>query len=318
MSVIKDSLIGLAIGDAMGVPIEFSIREKCIANPLTKMVGFGSHDVPAGSWSDDTSMTIATMDSYIEKKSIDYKDIMDKYVEWVVQYKYTPCNFRFDIGHTCAKAIYNYSRNNISPIECGLKEIGDNGNGSLMRILPIALYSFYKGLKEEEIIELTNNISSLTHAHEISKLGCYIYVRFVLFLLNGKDKFSAYNMIKCDDYSSYSEESIKVYERILKHDISKLKLNSINSSAYIVDTLEASIWVLLNTESFSQAIIGAINLGQDTDTVGAVTGSMAGIIYGYDKIPQEWLNKLLKLDYLENICNKFEIVLIGGELNETN
>ncbi len=306
MSKIKDSLIGLAIGDAMGVPIEFTDREKCIANPVTKMVGFGSHSVPAGSWSDDTSMTIATMDSYIEKKSIDYKDIMDKYVEWVVNYKYTPCNFRFDIGDTCFKAIYNYSRNEMNPLDCGLKEISDNGNGSLMRILPVALYSFYKGLNEEQIIELTNNISSLTHAHEISKLGCYIYVRLVLFLLNGKDKYSAYNMIKCVDYSFYSEESIKVYERILKNDINKLELKSIKSSAYVVDTLEASIWVLLNSNSFSQAIIGAINLGQDTDTVGAVTGSMAGIIYGYNKIPKEWLNKLLKLNYLEEIAEKYE------------
>lgn len=309
MGCIKDSLIGLAIGDAMGVPIEFSVREKCVANPLTRMVGFGSHNVPAGSWSDDTSMTIATMDSFIEMKEFNYKDIMEKWHQWVVDYKYTPCNFRFDIGHTCFEAIYNYGKKNIEPLKCGSTDIESNGNGSLMRILPVALYSYYRNLNDEEIIKLTNNISSLTHAHEISKLGCYIYVRYVMFLLNGNDKYSAYNMVKGVDYSSYLEDSIKVYERLLKNDISKLELVNVNSSAYIVDTLEASIWVLLNTDSFSQAIIGAINLGQDTDTIGAVTGAMAGIIYGYDKIPQEWLNKLLKREYLEEICNKFELAL---------
>lgn len=309
MSKVIDGIIGLAIGDAMGVPIEFSIREKCLAKPLTELVGYGSHSVPAGSWSDDTSMTIATMDSIIEKKTIDYQDIMEKFYEWVVNYKYTPTNFRFDIGHTCFQAIFNYSKKDMKPLECGLTDVKSNGNGSLMRILPVALYSYFKNLKDEEILELTNNISSLTHAHEISKMGCYIYVKYVMFLLSGKDKYSAYSMIKCVDYSSYSKETISVYDRILKDDIKKLKLDDIKSSGYVVDTLEASLWVLLNTDSFAQSIIGAINLGNDTDTIGAITGSMSGIIYGYDSFPEKWTNKLIKLDYLKELCNNFEDVL---------
>ena len=163
MSKVLDGVIGFAIGDAMGVPIEFSNREKCLVNPLTEMIGFGSHQVPAGSWSDDTSMTIATMDSIIQNKTIDYKDIMNKFCDWAVDYKYTPTNFRFDIGHTCAKAIYNYSKKGSPPLECGLDDINSNGNGSLMRMLPIALYSYYKKLNEREIQVLTNNVSSLTH-----------------------------------------------------------------------------------------------------------------------------------------------------------
>ncbi|MEG1821057.1 MAG: ADP-ribosylglycohydrolase family protein [Malacoplasma sp.] len=306
MSKIKDSLIGFAIGDAMGVPIEFSKREKLIAKPVTKMCGFGSHNVPAGCWSDDTSMTIATMDSFIEKQQFNYNDIMNKFVEWVVHYKYTPCNFRFDIGNTCFEAIYNYNKKDMKPIECGLKGFNDNGNGSLMRILPVALYSFYKKLTDEEVIQLVNDISSLTHAHEVSRLGCYIYTRYIIFLLNGKDTNSAYNMIKAVDYSNYSTENLKVYDRLLKFNIKELSLNEISSSAYVVNTLEASIWVLLNTKSYSQAIIDSINLGNDTDTIGAICGSMAGIVYGYESIPKEWLNKLVKREYLEEIADKFE------------
>lgn len=306
MSKFQDSLIGLAVGDAMGVPIEFSIREKCLKNPLTEMVGFGTHSVPAGSWSDDTSMTIATIDSIIEKGEFDYTDIMNKFCEWVIDYKYTPSNFRFDIGHTCFKAIYNFTKNNMEPLKCGLTDIKSNGNGSLMRILPVALYCYSKNLKDKEILDLTNNISSLTHAHEISKMGCYIYVRYLIFLLSGKDKYSAYNMIKCVDYSSYSEDTIKVYDRILNNDIMKYKMDEINSGGYVVDTLEASLWVILNTETFAQAIIGAINLGSDTDTTGAVTGAIAGIIYGIDNIPKKWLDKLLKKDYLLELSYKFE------------
>lgn len=313
MSKVKDGLIAFAIGDAMGVPIEFSTREKCLKKPLTEMVGFGTHMVPAGAWSDDTSMTIATMDSIIEKKNIDYQDIMEKFYEWVVEYKYTATNFRFDIGNTCAEAIYNYAKKELPPLQCGLKDLDDNGNGSLMRMLPIAYYCYYQKLNDEEILKLVNNISSLTHAHEISRLGCYIYVRYVINLLNGKDKNTAYNTIKSIDYSSFSEESLNVYERILKSDISKCDLQDIKSSGYVVDTLEASLWVLLNTENFPQAIIGSINLGEDTDTIGAITGSMAGIIYGYEKIPNKWLTKLLKLDYLLELCDKFEETLANNK-----
>ena len=310
MSKVLDGVIEFAIGDAMGVPIEFSNREKCLVNPLTEMIGFGSHQVPAGSWSDDTSMTIATMDSIIQNKTIDYKDIMNKFCDWAVDYKYTPTNFRFDIGHTCAKAIYNYSKKGSPPLECGLDDINSNGNGSLMRMLPIALYSYYKKLNEKEIQVLTNNVSSLTHAHEISKLGCYIYVRYVLLLLGGKDKYSAYSIIRSIDYSYYSEETIHVYDRILKEELTNLKLDDIKSSGYIVDTLEASLWVLLNTNTFAQSIIGAINLGNDTDTIGAITGSMAGILYGYDSFPKKWTNKLIKIDYLKELCNNFSKVIV--------
>lgn len=121
-------------------------------------------------------------------------------------------------------------------LKCGLIDIKSNGNGSIMRILPVALYCYSKNLKDEEILNLTNNISSLTHAYEISKMGCYIYVRYLIFLLIGKDKYSAYNMIKCVDYSSYSEDTIKVYDRILNNDIMIYKMDEINSSGYVVDT----------------------------------------------------------------------------------
>ena len=161
------------------------------------------------------------------------------------------------------------------------------------------------------IYEIVKKASSLTHAHEISVLGCYIYINYVLFLLNGKDKLSAYNMIKLVDYSKFSKESLGVYSRILKDDIKSFNITDIKSSGYVVDTLEASMWVLLNAKDYRETIIGAINLGQDTDTIGAIAGSMAGIIYGYDTIPEKWLSKLVKKDYLEDLCNKFEEVLRG-------
>lgn len=309
MSKIKDGVFGHAIGDAMGVPVEFCIREKLLAHPVTKMIGYGSHDVLAGTWSDDTSMEIATMDSMINQGGrINCEDIMMNFYYWLKDAKYTPYGEVFDAGRTCIKSIINFSKGyDIS--ECGQKDEYSNGNGSLMRILPIAYYCYYNKLKEEEIFEVVKNVSSLTHAHEISVLGCYIYVNYIIKLLEGKDKFESYNLIKLIDYSMFTEESLEVYKRVLKEDIEKYSIDEIKSSGYVVDTLEASFWILLNASSFKEAIIGAINLGNDTDTIAAITGSMAGILYGYNSIPQEWLDKLAKRDYIEDLCDKLEKVL---------
>lgn len=307
-SKILSSVIGFVIGDAMGVPVEFVTRKELIDNPVTEMLGYGSHPVPAGTWSDDTSMSLALMDSIINVKKIDYDDIMIRFTKWVNNGEYTTDGNLFDIGRTCLRAIRNYTKE-IKPIECGLNDMNYNGNGSLMRILPLVHYCYYKKLSDKEIIELTNNISSLTHAHEVSRLGCYIYVGYAMLLLDGKSKEEAYQYIKTIDYSSYSESSIDIYKRILKNNICEYELDDISSSGYVVDTLEVSIWVLLNTNSYEESIIKAINLGNDTDTIGAIVGSMAGIIYGYSSIPERWLNKLIKFDYLKDMSNRFEEVV---------
>ena len=136
-----------------------------------------------------------------------------------------------------------------------------------------------------------------------------MYVKYCLYLLNGMNKHEAYAAIKKLDYSSYGEDSIVAYDRILNNDISKYKLDDISSSGYVVDTWEAVLWMLLNTSSYKQAIIGCINLGNDTDTIAAICGSLAGIIYGYDNIPHEWINGLIKLDYLNVMFEKFDETL---------
>lgn len=305
MSKFVDSIIGHAVGDAMGVPTEFCIRENLLNNPVTEMIGPSKTGQPAGSWSDDTSMEIATIDSFIENKKFDYDDIMSKWEEWINEAKYTANNDTFDVGRTCLRAIRNHSIGK-EPIECGIDGEQSNGNGSLMRILPVALYSYYKHLSEEEIICLTNNISSLTHQHPISKLGCYIYVRYIMYLLDAKDKYEAYNLIKKIDYSSYGDYAISKYNRILNDNIDEYEIDNISSTGYVVDTLECALWILLNANSYKETIIATTNIGNDTDTIGAIAGSMAGIIYGYESIPKEWLDKLMRKDYLIDLATNFE------------
>ena len=299
------AIIGHAVGDAMGFPTEFSKREELLKNPVIEMIDSPDVGQPAGSWSDDTAMEIATIDSFIQKKCFDYKAIMDKWVKWISKSEYTPTGVTFDIGRTCLKAIKKYC-NGTAPLQCGSTSINENGNGSLMRILPVALYAYLKNLDDISIRKLTNEVSSLTHAHEVSRLGCYIYVQFIICLLKGYTKEEAYKHIQYLDYSAYDMHSLKLYKRILDEQIEVQRLDQIKSTGYIVDTLESAMWIFMNAEHYKEAIIASTNIGGDTDTIGAIVGSMAGIYYGFDSIPSNWLEKLQRKDYLIELVDRFE------------
>ncbi len=300
-----DGIMGFAIGDAMGLPLENENRSDLLKKPVTKMTGEGTHNVPAGFWSDDTSMMIATIDSINSKNDVDLTDIALKFVAFKNHAQYTVNNEVIGLLSTCARAIDNFAENHDDPVTCGLKTPNSNDVGSLMRILPVAYFAIDKKLKDFEVLALVREISSITHAHEISIMACYIYTRFIMFLLNGKDKLSAYSMTKCVDYTMFSEETRNCFNRLLKEDISKLKINEIKSDNNVIDALEASIWVILQSENYKESIIGAINLGGKTDTIGALTGAASGIIYGYDFIPSEWRDNIARREYLLDIIEEF-------------
>ena len=299
------AIIGHAVGDAMGFPTEFSKREELLKNPVLEMIDSPDLGLPAGSWSDDTAMEIATIDSFIHKKCFDYKDIMDRWVKWINESEYTSTGVTFDIGRTCLKAIKKYC-NGSAPLQCGSTSINENGNGSLMRILPVALYAYTRNLDDISIQRLTDEMSSLTHAHEVSRLGCYIYVQFVICLLKEYEKEDAYRYVQDLDYSSYNVNSINLYTRILDGQIEGQILDDIKSTGYIVDTLECVLWIFMNARNYKEAIIASTNIGGDTDTIGAIVGSMAGIYYGIDSIPSKWLDKLQRKEYLVELTSKFE------------
>lgn len=304
MNRIKDALIGFAVGDALGVPVEFTDRSRLMDQNITTMLGNMSHNVEKGTWSDDTSMVIATMDSMINKKTIDYEDIMNNFILWIKEGKYTPDNKAFGVGKITIQALGNYKRGS-KPIDSGLNSFKSNGNGSLMRILPIAFYCYEKKLDRDDIYSLVREISSLTHRHEISYLGAYIYTLYIINLLAGKDKEEAYNSIKNESYDMFTEEFLKYYKRILKSNMKDLKLDEIKSTAFVVDTLESIFWCFLNTDSYDDSVIKAIHLGNDTDTIAALVGALSGIYYGYDSINKDWIKDLRCLDYLEKISERF-------------
>ena len=306
---VENGIIGFVVGDTMGVPVEFNSRGKLLLNPVTEMLEYGTHNMPKGCWSDDTSMTLATMDSIIKCKEINTNDMTDRFIKWYRNGEYTATGIMFDIGTTTKQALIKYQRGIDIASKCGGEREYDNGNGSIMRMLPIAYYCYLKSLEDTEILKIVKEVSSITHRHQISILGCYIYVRLAMELLKGKELLQAYQEIKKLDYSYFTEDTICKYERILNSNIGLYNINDISSNGYIVSTLEAVIWTLINSKSFNETIIKAINLGEDTDTVGACVGGLAGIYYGIENINQKWKDNILRYDYIINMCKEFEKVL---------
>lgn len=271
MSKLYDAILGLAIGDALGVPYEFKQRGSFICSD---MVGYGTHNQPEGTWSDDTSMTIATLDSLKNNNGIIVtEDICRRFNYWLLYGDYTVNGEVFDAGITTCTALKK-----------GRPAVGewDNGNGSLMRILPLA----FVDCTDDEI----RAVSAITHGHWISEEACVIYVHVAKRLLAGEPIAS---IIPTLEYK-------KPFDR-LKY-INTLDISQIKSSGYVVDTLEAALWVVSHEgdweKSLRNDILTAVNLGKDTDTVAAVAGGMAGIIYGLEDV----------LDWVEKLRNKEEII----------
>ena len=262
---IKGSLFGFFVGDALGVPVEFIEREELKANKVTEMLEYGTHNQPMGTWSDDSSMVIATIDSLIQNKGISFKSIMDNFLKWYKSGAYTPGGTVFDIGNATLSALQKY-KNDKTTIICGSKEIYSNGNGSLMRILPISLYLYYT---TDPMFDVINIVSSMTHAHIYSVFSCTIYSLLVAQYLNTLNVQKAYcntqNIIKKildDDNNSVLgnlEDLRKKFNRIIYNDISELEEDDIKSSGFVIDSLEASIWCLLTTDNYKDAVLKAVN-----------------------------------------------------------
>ncbi|MDD6489518.1 MAG: ADP-ribosylglycohydrolase family protein [Clostridia bacterium] len=299
---IKAVIFGHNVADALGVPVEFEDRDILDKNPVTDMRGFGTYPYPAGTWSDDTSMTLAALDS-LSDGVVDWDDIMIKFGNWLQEGEYTPTGKVFDAGRTCITSIIDYFAHNYKALECGQTNEHSNGNGSLMRILPFVLYCFYNKESNNDL-ELIHKASCLTHAHRRSQIACGIYAEIMWQIMDKPVKESVQTgLTKASEIYS-GEDEFKNYTRIFDKDFSKTDRTLIKSSGYVVDTLEAAIWCLLTTESYSECVLKAVNLGDDTDTVAAIAGGMAGALYGYDFIPKEWLDTLARRDYIESLCEQ--------------
>lgn len=251
---LRDCIYGQAVADALGVPYEFRPRGTFLC---TGMVGHGSHDQPAGTWSDDTSMALAICDSYRELGRIDVEDIRARFVRWYRQGAYTVDGL-FDIGNATRAALERGH---------GLSGEWDNGNGSLMRTVPLA----YTDATDDEV----RAVSAITHAHAVSMEACVAMVKVARELIGGAEVADVVG------------------------DAAGRPAKDIKSGGYVRDTYDAALWCLANTSSYAECVLSAVNLGDDTDTTAAVAGALAGIVYGVEGIPGDWLSALRGAEVIE-------------------
>lgn len=314
---VLSGIMGLVTADALGVPVEFQSRAQLREHPVTGMREYGTYMQPRGTWSDDSTMTLCLMESLTKRRDVDVDDIFRRFAAWADTGYMTPFGVTFDMGHATMEAIARFERG-VPPLECGGQGAHSNGNGSLMRILPMAFFA--KSMEPALRFSLVHDVSRLTHGHLRSRMACGFYVEMAAGLLDGLDKWAAYRRAidACQDYygnldvlSEQLDEpgevfaELGVYQRVFDGQIAALPEEEIRSSGYVVDTLEAALWCLLGTESYEECVLRAVNLGQDTDTVGAVAGGLAGLVYGYDAIPEEWKAAVVKREIIEEMCCGF-------------
>jgi len=312
-NIIEATFLGLAIGDALGVPVEFKDRKVLQKNPVKDMREFGTHNQPMGTWSDDSSLTFCLAESLCKK--YDLNDIATNFAKWHSEILWTPHGKVFDIGISTNQAIIDFKKGTPAVL-AGNKGEFDNGNGSLMRISPIAFY--VKDFSIEKRFDIIKDVSSITHGHIRSVISCFIYVEYILELINNTDKLDAYAKMQkrinvfLHNNPICSQNEINKFHRILENPINdyvikpiySLEEKEISSSGYVLNTLEASFWCFLNTDNYKDTVLKAVNLGGDTDTTACVVGALAGLHYGKENIPKDWQEKLVKKGEIIDLSKK--------------
>lgn len=260
---LKGIIYGAAVGDALGVPYEFQSRDTFTCKG---MASGGAHQMPKGTFSDDTSMLLATQDSIRERGCIDVEDMRERYQRWLYEGAYTADGKVFDVGNATATALSEGH---------GLTHERSNGNGSLMRIAPLACTN----ATDDEI----RAVSAVTHAHPISKEACVFFVH----MLRGALDDGPYGIAEAFEDHLPDDKRFGFLANIVTW-----PREHVRSTGYVLDTLEAALWCAWNTDSYAECVLEAVNLGDDTDTTACVAGALAGAMYGYGSIYKSWIEQL--------------------------
>ena len=303
LDAVKGLLFGAAVGDALGVPVEFKERAFLKERPVTDFMGYGTHNQPAGAFSDDSSLLFCLAEALTH--GFDTRVMADNMVKWAHGGYWTATGTVFDIGGGTSGAIHNIVHG-VEPELAGGPEEWNNGNGSLMRIAPLLFYVYDKSVIQR--FDAARKVSSLTHRHIRSVMACFYYLEFMVRLFAGKSPPVAYAELKAGAPKALRDladpAELDVFSRLLKDDIASLPETVIQSGGYVVHTLEASVWCLLTTSNYKDAVLKAVNLGDDADTTGCVCGGLAGLCYGYTAIPRKWVEGILKRDEIDRLAHR--------------
>ncbi len=311
-SQIIGSLWGAVCGDALGVPVEFESRTTREADPVTGMRSGGAHGQPEGTWSDDTSMILCTIESLLERPEVDTRDLAERFRRWLRQAHWTPRGEVFDIGIATRQAIARFAEGK-PPERCGGRQEYENGNGSLMRILPVSLWHHKAG--KVTALEATHRVSQVTHGHPRSQMVCGYFTLMVRAIWETESVKQALEEAwrQAATYYPHQEEfqsEWPLLSRLNPEVLANLQPSDIQSSGYCIHTLEASLWCLLQSLNYRHAVLTAVNLGEDTDTTACVTGALAGLAYGITKVPLEWIEPLARGEELAPLFQDFATAVL--------
>jgi ADP-ribosyl-[dinitrogen reductase] hydrolase len=280
------AMLGLAVGDALGVPLEFSERDSL--PPVSDMIGGGPFGLNPGEWTDDTSMALCLADSLIAKQTLDEIDLLNRFVRWWKQGENSVNGRCFDIGITTREALARFVEFG-TPAGRGPYNKMHAGNGSLMRLAPAAIFAAFD---VSEAIGLAHRQSMTTHANAVAAKACEFFATCLIEAMRGVDKDT---VLRSRFWFSHHE----LNDIAAGNWVGKTR-DEISSSGYVIATLEAALWCVHRTSSFEEAVILAVNLGHDSDTVAAVTGQLAGAVYGRSGIPKRWLEMLVGRKQIED------------------
>jgi ADP-ribosylglycohydrolase len=281
-------LLGLVVGDALGVPVEFSSRLSRDRDPVSGMRGFGTHNQPPGTWSDDGAMALASAAAFVAHGADEVAQLR-AFLGWLDEAQWTAHGRVFDVGNTTRNSLMRV-RLDFPVEETGGTDERDNGNGSLMRILPASCWWFGAGTLA--VVEQAGRSSAHTHAHIRSRLCCALHALLCEALIEGAAIEAALSTASQRLRRHVPPEERAFLARLLDSTCLTLPRERVPSDGYVVSTLEASCWCLQQHRDFSGAVLAAVNLGGDTDTTAAVTGGLAGLRCGLAGIPEAWIATL--------------------------
>jgi ADP-ribosyl-[dinitrogen reductase] hydrolase len=268
-------LLGLAIGDALGTTLEF--QERDTYEHLTDMVGGGPFNLKAGQWTDDTSMALAFADSLLFNPELDSADLMDRFIAWRDHGEYL-CGCP-DIGRTVSAALARYQRTG-DPY-AGSSDPMSAGNGSLMRLAPVVLAHWHD---RERLIDVAARQSRTTHAAPEAVDACKAFACVLAEAIIGRRR--------CEVLAKRERDYVPSISSIMMGSWRGKRRDQIRSSGYVVHSLEAAMWCVAQTTDFASTVLLAANLGEEADSTAAVTGQLAGALYGLSSIPEKWLTRL--------------------------
>lgn len=309
----RAALLGLSVADSLGVPVEFQSRQDLATNPVTGVRGYGTYDQPPGTFSDDSTMAFCLAETIVRsggRLPLDFRDLANRFINWCDHGYWTPHGERFDIGRITWAAIQRMRDLDADPTTAGGAGEYDNGNGSLMRILPLVRLT--PKLDPPAKLQLVREVSGMTHAHPRSVLCCLYYVLLAERLLSGEVLAKAYAATNADIADVYcpldarlaTEAAHTHLAELLDGHLASQPEDTVYGDGYVVNSLKASIWCLFQTDDYRSAVLRAINLGEDTDTTACITGGLAGLMYGAESIPGEWLTALTRRVDVEDLATR--------------